>query len=146
MSSSGTVGADERLRLFLGFRLPDAAARAVAAWQEERLAVERVRLVPVENLHVTIAFLGSRPAGEIEAVAGALREAVDGVTRPVLTPTRYRETRSVGMRPASPMSRTLGSRGSASTSRRRGNGFRTSPSPAFANALGSSPRSRIWGR
>ena len=78
-----------------GFRLPDAAARAVAAWQEERLAVERVRLVPVENLHVTIAFLGSRPSGEIEAVAGALREAVDGVVRPVLTPTRYRETRSV---------------------------------------------------
>ncbi len=97
MSSPGTVGADERLRLFLGFRLPDAAARAVGSWQHEQLAVERVRIVPVENLHVTIAFLGSRPAGEIAAVAGALREAVDGVARPVLTPTRYRETRSVGM-------------------------------------------------
>jgi len=97
MSSSGTVGADELVRLFLGFRLPDAAARAVAAWQHEQLALERVRIVPLENLHVTIAFLGSRPAGEIEAVAGALREAVDGVDRPVLTPTRYRETRSVGM-------------------------------------------------
>ena len=97
MTSSASVGGDARLRLFLGFRLPDAAARAVAAWQHEQLALERVRIVPVENLHVTIAFLGSRPAGEIEAVAGALREAVDGVDRPVLTPTRYRETRSVGM-------------------------------------------------
>ena len=82
---------------FLGFRLPDAAAQALTAWQLEQLAVERARLVPVENLHVTIAFLGSRPAGEIEAIAGALREAVDGVVRPVLTPVRYRETRSVGM-------------------------------------------------
>jgi RNA 2',3'-cyclic 3'-phosphodiesterase len=97
MSSSGTVGADERLRLFLGFRLPDGAARAVVAWQAEQLAVERVRPVPLENLHVTIAFLGSRPAGEVEALARALRESVVGVDRPVLTPVRYRETRSVGM-------------------------------------------------
>lgn len=97
MSSSGTVGADERLRLFLGFRLPDATAQAVTAWQREQLAVERVRLVPVENLHVTIAFLGSRPADETQAIAGALHQAVEGVARPVLTPVRYRETRSVGM-------------------------------------------------
>jgi 2'-5' RNA ligase len=97
MTSSGTVGADERLRLFLGFRLPDACARAVDAWQREQLAAERVRLVPLANLHVTIAFLGSRPAGELEAIGGALREAVGGVAGPVLTPVRYRETRSVGM-------------------------------------------------
>jgi 2'-5' RNA ligase len=97
MSSSGTVGADERLRLFLGFRLPDAAAQAVVAWQDEQLAVERVRVVPVENLHVTIAFLGSRPAGELEAITDALRDSVGRIARPVLTPIRYRETRSVGM-------------------------------------------------
>ncbi len=96
MSPSGTVGADERVRLFLGFRLPDATARAVAVWQQE-LAAERVRIVSVENLHVTIAFLGSQPAGEIEAIADALRESVRGIARPVLTPLRYRETRSVGM-------------------------------------------------
>ena len=63
---------------FSFFRLPDAAAGAVAAWQHEQLAVERVRIVPVENLHVTIAFLGSRPADEIGAIAGALRESVLG--------------------------------------------------------------------
>jgi 2'-5' RNA ligase len=97
MSSSGTVGADERVRLFLGFRLPDAAALAVAAWEREQLAAESVRLVPAENLHVTIAFLGSRPAGEVEAIASVLRESAEGVARPVLTPVRYRETRSVGM-------------------------------------------------
>jgi 2'-5' RNA ligase len=97
MSSSGTVGADERLRLFLGFQLPDGAARAVAAWQATQLVAERLRIVPVDNLHVTIAFLGSRPAGEVDALSEALRESVAGVAKPVLTPVRYRETRSVGM-------------------------------------------------
>lgn len=97
MTSFGTVGADERLRLFLGFRLPDTAARAVVAWEHEQLARERVRLVPLENLHVTIAFLGTQPAEEVGPIAGALRDAVGGVARPVLTPVRYRETRSVGM-------------------------------------------------
>jgi 2'-5' RNA ligase len=98
MTSSGSVVGDERLRLFLGFRLPDAVARRVTAWQQEELgAPERARLVPEANLHVTIAFLGSRPAGELDSIAGALREGADGAARPVLTPVRYRETRSVGM-------------------------------------------------
>jgi 2'-5' RNA ligase len=97
MSSAGTVGADERLRLFLGFRLPDGAAQAVAAWEREQFAAERLRPVPVENLHVTIAFLGSRSAAEVGAIAGAMRESDAGVARPVLMPIRYRETRSVGM-------------------------------------------------
>ena len=98
MTSSGTVGGDERLRLFLGFRLPDAVTRRVARWQREQLgAPERARLVPEENLHVTIAFLGSRPAGELDSIAGALRAGAEGAAQPVLTPVRYRETRSVGM-------------------------------------------------
>ena len=97
MSSSATVGGDERLRLFLGFRLPDDAAREIAAWQRRELDREGVRIVPIENLHVTIAFLGSRPAGEVEAIGAALRSADRGVSEPVLTPRRYRETRSVGM-------------------------------------------------
>jgi 2'-5' RNA ligase len=97
MNPSGSVGGDERLRLFVGFRLPDAAGRDIAAWQKDELDVDRVRIVPVENLHVTIAFLGSRPTGEAGAIAEALREAVRGVPKPVLTPVRYRETRSVGM-------------------------------------------------
>jgi 2'-5' RNA ligase len=97
MTSSGTVGRDERLRLFLGFRLPDSAARRVARWQRKELAGHDLRPVSGENLHVTIAFLGSRPADEVESIAGALRKAVEGVAPPVLSPVRYRETRSVGM-------------------------------------------------
>lgn len=98
MTSSGSVVGDEHLRLFLGFRLPDATARRVVRWQREELgAPDRARLVPEGNLHVTIAFLGSRPVGDLAGIAGALREGVAGSARPVLTPIRYRETRSVGM-------------------------------------------------
>jgi 2'-5' RNA ligase len=53
--------------------------------------------VPPENLHVTLAFLGHRPAGEIPAIVAELREA-SAAARPIeLRPLRYRETRSVGM-------------------------------------------------
>jgi len=77
--------------------LPDSAARKLAAWEHAELDRDRVRVVPPENLHVTIAFLGSRPANETGPIAGALRGAVEGVADPMLTPVRYRETRSVGM-------------------------------------------------
>ncbi len=49
------------------------------------------------NLHATLAFLGSRPATEVPAIAGALRDAAAGAGEIVFTPRRYRETRSVGM-------------------------------------------------
>ena len=98
MNSSASVVGRERLRLFLAFLLPDGALDGLVRWQSAGLAApERARIVPRDNLHVTIAFLGSRPAGELEPIAGALREAVVGVAPPVLTPARYRETRSVGM-------------------------------------------------
>jgi RNA 2',3'-cyclic 3'-phosphodiesterase len=97
MTASGSVERDERLRLFLGFRLPEPAARIVAQWQRAELSEHGVRPVVEENLHVTIAFLGSRPAGEVGPIGSVLRSAVEGVAPPVLTPRRYRETRSVGM-------------------------------------------------
>src|SRR5688572_11450040 len=98
MSSSGTVGRDERLRLFLGFRLPESAADAIVRWQRDELP-EHQHVSPVsrENLHVTRAFLASRPADAVDSIAGALRAAAEGVAPPVVTPLRCRETRSVGM-------------------------------------------------
>jgi 2'-5' RNA ligase len=56
-----------------------------------------VRPVARDNLHVTLAFLGSRPASDLEAVEAALRDACAGVEPPLLHVERYRETRSVGM-------------------------------------------------
>ena len=96
MTSPGSVGGDERLRLFLGLRLPDPARDALEAWQQEHL--ERMRIVPREHLHVTLAFLGHRPPGELPGILDALREAAAGADEELrLTPVRYRETRSVAM-------------------------------------------------
>ena len=91
----GTQPADERIRLFCGLRLPDDAVARLVPWQAEHLRGGRV--VPPANLHVTLAFLGSRPAGDVEAVAGALRSAAAGAEGIRLRARGYRETRSVGM-------------------------------------------------
>ena len=55
------------------------------------------RIVSRPNLHVTLAFLGHRPAVELEAIVAATREAAGGAGPIRLEPLRYRETRSVGM-------------------------------------------------
>jgi 2'-5' RNA ligase len=60
-------------------------------------AVPGVRPVPPEHVHVTLAFLGHRPVGELEAIVAALRDAAAGAAPARLTLRGYRETRSVGM-------------------------------------------------
>jgi 2'-5' RNA ligase len=89
------VGGDERFRLFLALRLPDDVLDAVERWQHEQLA--GVRVVRRDHLHVTLAFLGHRPTGELEPILGVLRDAAGGAGEIRLAPVRYRETRSVGM-------------------------------------------------
>ncbi len=89
-----TVDPDERLRLFCALRLPDEVVDELAAWQLRELPA---RAVPPENLHVTLAFLGARPAAELGPIAEALRESARGAERPRLEVRGYRETRSVGM-------------------------------------------------
>jgi RNA 2',3'-cyclic 3'-phosphodiesterase len=96
VTSPASVGGDGRIRLFLGLRLRDADLDALVAWQDGRL--ERMRVLPRDHLHVTLAFLGRRPSAELPGIVDALRAAaaeVDGEIR--LTPVRYRETRSVAM-------------------------------------------------
>ena len=89
------MAADERLRLFCGLRLPDHVAERLVAWQREHLRDGRI--VPPENLHVTLAFLGSRPRSDVERVVGALREAAERAEPIALEVLRYREGRSAGM-------------------------------------------------
>jgi 2'-5' RNA ligase len=89
------VSSDERLRLFLALRVPDDVLREIERWQRDQLP--NVRLVRREHLHVTLAFLGHRPAGELEAIVEALCEAAAAARSIHLNPVRYRETRSVGM-------------------------------------------------
>jgi 2'-5' RNA ligase len=87
------VEGGERLRLFCGLRLPDDVLDRIAAWQREHL---RGRVVGRDNLHVTLAFLGGRPAEDVATIADAL--ASMPMFAPMLFRVRgYRETRSVGM-------------------------------------------------
>ena len=98
MSPPGSVSGDERLRLFVALRLPEEVVDAVAAWQASYLLGREVRAVPREHLHITLAFLGHRPAQELDAVVCALRGAAAAAGPDLrLAPARYRETRSVAM-------------------------------------------------
>jgi RNA 2',3'-cyclic 3'-phosphodiesterase len=97
-TSSGSFDPDERIRLFIGLRLPAETVAQLEDWQAEVFAgVGDVRIVPPANVHVTLAFLGHLAARELDGIARSLRESAAGSTVPALTLRRYRETRSVGM-------------------------------------------------
>ena len=66
------------MRLFIALDLPTDVRVALAAWVE-RAAPPPVRRVPVDNLHVTLAFLGARSSDDA-AAAGAL---LPGLARPL---------------------------------------------------------------
>lgn len=88
---------DERIRLFCALRLPAETIDALVLWQAALALPAAARRVPRENMHVTLAFLGSTPRRHADDVAAALRGAADGLDPPRLSTARYRETRSVGM-------------------------------------------------
>jgi 2'-5' RNA ligase len=93
-----SFGSDERVRLFCALRLPAETVERLVSWQRGAFAgVPGVRVLPAGNLHVTLAFLGHRPVGDLEAIVGALHEVSARAVRPLLSLRGYRETRSVGM-------------------------------------------------
>jgi len=60
-------GATATVRLFVALDLPEAARAALVAWRGPLLAREAaLRPVPAEALHVTLCFLGERPAAAVE--------------------------------------------------------------------------------
>ena len=98
MNAAGSVDGRERLRLFCALRLPEDATDELSRWQAEVFPeAAGVRVLGPEQLHVTLAFLGSRPAGELAAISAELRDAALSSGPAKLTIARYRETRSVGM-------------------------------------------------
>ena len=68
----------DRLRLFVALDLPPDVRGALAGWAT-RVAPDGVRPVRAENLHFTLAFLGSRSQEEAAAVAALL----PGLARPL---------------------------------------------------------------
>jgi 2'-5' RNA ligase len=65
-----------RARLFVALDLPDELRQGIVAWGREALVDPALRPVAPESLHVTLAFLGTRPEGEIEEIAAVMRERV----------------------------------------------------------------------
>jgi len=70
----------DRLRLFVALDLPQEVRRALAGWATH-VAPDGVRAVRAENLHLTLAFLGSRSQQEADTVAALL----PGLARPLGT-------------------------------------------------------------
>jgi 2'-5' RNA ligase len=97
MTSPDRFGSDERLRLFLALRLPDGWLDAIAAWQSRAFAGTRVRVVAREHLHMTLVFLGSRPANQLPAILERLERAATEAHPLEFRDARYRETRSAAM-------------------------------------------------
>ena len=98
MNVPASVAGGERLRLFCALRLPGDAVEQLSSWQADAFGgVGGVRVLRREQLHVTLAFLGRRPAEELAAIAGDLQAAARAAEPATFTVTGYRETRSVGM-------------------------------------------------
>jgi 2'-5' RNA ligase len=70
--SSEAAPASERARLFVALELPASARDILARWRAATLRdISALRPVPVEHLHATLCFLGSRPASQIDEIAAA---------------------------------------------------------------------------
>lgn len=95
MTTRGSVSGDERVRLFCAVRLPEPVVARLEPWQRENLSGGR--LVRPEDLHITLAFLGSRPRTELPTITDELRAAAKKAERPMFTVRRYHETPRVGM-------------------------------------------------
>jgi len=65
-----------RARLFVALDLPAAIRQEIGAWGEQALGDPALRPVPAENLHITLAFLGSRPMQDAERAAKAIERGV----------------------------------------------------------------------
>jgi RNA 2',3'-cyclic 3'-phosphodiesterase len=94
VTGAAKVEGDEQIRLFCGLRLSDDAMDAIAVWQA---GLQRGRIVPRDNLHFTLAFLGRQPRSRLAEVVEALQRRCAGVGPFTFWLSGYRETRSVGM-------------------------------------------------
>jgi RNA 2',3'-cyclic 3'-phosphodiesterase len=84
-ASPDPVAADESpdraLRLFVALELPEAARAALAAFRDAAADPDVWRPVRDEALHLTLAFLGRRPAGDVAIVSSILHEAGEAAPR-----------------------------------------------------------------
>jgi 2'-5' RNA ligase len=67
----------ERVRMFVALDLPEMAREDIASWGESELVDPALRRVEPGSLHVTLAFLGDRPLGDVEPIEEVLEWAAD---------------------------------------------------------------------
>lgn len=60
---------EKPVRMFVALDLPEIVREDIAAWGEKELTDPALRRVDLESLHVTLAFLGSRPLIDVEPIA-----------------------------------------------------------------------------
>ncbi len=72
---SGDQPSRGHLRLFVALELPAVARAALAAFRDAAADPRIWRPVPDEAVHLTLAFLGRRPAADVEPISTVLREA-----------------------------------------------------------------------
>lgn len=90
---------EPRLRLFVAAELPRGVRRRLAAWGRAAAAADpALRALDAPALHVTLAFLGPRPAAETDAL-GAV---VDGVAAGAGGPVRLRLAGTLWLAPRRP--------------------------------------------
>ena len=100
-------------RLFVALDPPPEIRGELAAWAHEAVAAlapasrsgrrAGVRVLDPDSLHLTLCFLGSRPAGELGPLAGALASATGAVGAlelgaPLLLPARRPRALAVEVR------------------------------------------------
>jgi 2'-5' RNA ligase len=74
------VATTDTLRLFVALELPARVREQLASWRSSAMGDrDDLRLVAPASLHVTLAFLGSRAVGELDAIRAAVAGAVGGM-------------------------------------------------------------------
>jgi RNA 2',3'-cyclic 3'-phosphodiesterase len=67
-----------RARLFVALDLPEPVRDGIVAWQRAELTDEALRVMPPENLHMTLVFLGFIPEKAIPRAAEIVHETRTG--------------------------------------------------------------------
>ena len=73
------------LRLFVALELPREARDALVAFRDAAADQDVWRPVPDESIHLTLAFLGRRPATDVSAIDGILHAAAGPAPRLAFT-------------------------------------------------------------
>ena len=80
-----------RRLIFIAYTLPVETASTIATWAGDSLGdASGLRLVPADNLHVTLVFCGRLPAERVEEVVERTRAGIVVRRAPVFTPSRVR--------------------------------------------------------